>query len=96
MNFYDLEKQATPGPLEILNCSGGDAIRLKEGCVVFDRGSPDAKAFLHCRNNYTRALQLLKAEHQTVIDTEAHEYGITHNPRTCKICQDIKDLETVK
>lgn len=68
MMIYDLEKRATPGPLEIVCCTGGDGVRLREGMLCFDRDSPDAKLLAHCRNNFMEALEML---HRVVFVAEA-------------------------
>ena len=66
MNIYELEKQATPGPLAVTNdCCGYAALAMTEmGESVFggcgDKGDANVRFAAHCRNNFMRALEFIK------------------------------------
>lgn len=94
MNIYDLEKQATPGPLEIVRFTDRlDDVRLREGILCFDRGSPDAKLLIHCRNHFMEALAALKEEHEN--HNDHHDAGCG-GTRLCPVCKLLVKLEEAK
>lgn len=92
MTIYDLEKQATPGPLEVVCCTGGDGVRLREGLLCFDRDSPDAKLLIHCRNHFMEALEALKTAEDTISNLQDNE----GHPSTLWLRTLIAKLEDVK
>lgn len=108
MNIYELEKQATPGPL----------MHRGEGTLAFDDGhcriiyhrastkkqdAATAALLAHCRNNFMRALEALqqandriKAEHGWCVSSVGHLDD-------CAVCEQarendalIAELEEVK
>ena len=72
MNVYELEKQATSGPLIVSNdCCGYSALAMTEmGENVFggcgDKGDANVRFAAHCRNNFMHALEALKEIHGDV------------------------------
>jgi len=77
MNIYELEKQATPGPLSVTHRNWGEVSDLHRiDCVAVasafcpDKNKADAQLLAHCRNNFMRALEALKLE---LVEVEAYQ-----------------------
>lgn len=77
MTVYDLDKLATPGPLRVLaeygNRIAGKDEHLMCVCECSSVDEPDtikreadAKLVAHCRNNFMKALEALKADRQLI------------------------------
>lgn len=94
MTIYELEKQATPKPWTI--DVDYDAILLiaPEGGILAHTYGPaeDLELAAHCRNNFLRALEALKEEHENHhAKDENHGTGIY-----CSVCKLIAELENVE
>lgn len=50
----------------------------------------------HRYNNFPKALEALKQEHDELADTYSTQLGIDHDEKTCVICKLIAELEEVK
>ncbi len=113
MNVYELEKLATPGPYVINKWPDGSVVlegrwfpvgqvfarKAGEGASTWKAKNPEATANLlaHCRNNFMKALEALKTEHDTSVAYESNGlYSSPHCPEICDVCQLIKELEEVK
>ena len=63
MNYHELKKLAAPGPFEVAERSEtGVSIRCVEGIAGEGRTSNEARFFVHCANNFDKALDWLKNE----------------------------------
>lgn len=99
MNIYELEQKATPGPWEVAHDSTGYHAE-HDGYPVLDGSEPkdeiNAMLSSHCRNNFMRALEALKNEHEKYQDFLGEHGSSCGGLWMCKTCKLIAELEEVK
>lgn len=98
MTVYDLEKQATPGPVH----TDDGYMYNKDGDMVAQAG-PDGNGYdldllAHCRNHFMKALEALKLAEKTLMSMCGPEvYQATHRSWPIgQVREAIKELEEVK
>jgi len=100
VNIYELEKQATPGPLQSWTCESTDDSTIgltpanppQEWCAYVEgyRHKEAAALLAHCRNNFMKALEALKCVADCRSADEAHDIIVNQFPEL------IAELEEVK
>ena len=103
MNIYELEKQATPGPLQSWTCESTDDSTIgltpanppQEWCAYVEgyRHKEAAALLAHCRNNFMKALEALKKTYGLANLWEGDD---TEREWAAEVEILIKELEEVK
>jgi hypothetical protein len=109
MNVYELEKQATPGRLTVDHDAGWwlyldqeDSAnpRGQRVIAVFPDNSEEQVALVlllaHCRNNFMKALEALRAVHSAIMFDEEARDRIDEEMNTPGLRELIEELEEVK